>query len=39
MSGSPHDVMTLATGESGIKLVVLLVSEPWLLWAVVGFCT
>ena len=37
--GAIHNVVTLETEESGIKLIGLLESEAGLLWAVVGFCT
>lgn len=37
--GAAHNVVTLETEESGIKLIGLLESEAGLLWAVVGFCT
>lgn len=37
--GAIHNVVTLETEKSGIKLIGLLESETGLLWAVVGFCT
>lgn len=37
--GAVHNVVTLETEESGIKVIGLLKSEAGLLWALVGFCT